>query len=230
VSSRVGLAWTLAIASVVLCAASSLLVLLSLTTPLPAGSLWLRGANAVTALFFCAAGLLVVVRGGGHPVGWGSLLSGSLLASIVFLTEYSIYALGPGDRDLGGLIAARLREVLWPMFALAVSLTFLRFPTGRLPSRRWVPVAIVVVAVDVLDALVRAALPGPMPFGYGATDVIGITAMERPLAAVDDLLVWLVRLALPVVAVSLVVRYRAGSGELRQQLKWSWRRGCSQAY
>jgi hypothetical protein len=153
-------------------------------------------------------------------VGWGSLFSGTLLASIVFLTEFDISSLGSGDRTDAGLIAARLREVLWPLFALAVSLTFLLFPTGRLPSRRWLPVAIVVLTVDILDAIIRVARPGPMPFSYGAVDSVGIAALERPLSALDDLLIWLVRLAFPVVAAGLAVRYRAGSLELRQQVKW----------
>jgi hypothetical protein len=111
---------------------------------------------------------------------------------------------------------------------LLLALTFvylpLLFPDGRLPSRRWLPVAVVpgigVAGIAILGALTET-LRG-QTFDYRIDNPIGIEG----LGYVEDLQVFTVlgggALAIGTVGsvVSVVVRFRRSRGTERQQLKW----------
>jgi hypothetical protein len=104
-------------------------------------------------------------------------------------------------------------------WVLLLTFTFLLFPTGHVPSRRWRPLAWLVVAMLVFHVFVSMLQPGPFADWQ---------AVNNPLAA--PLPAWLTTLdeqlgtflVLPVLAsiASLIFRYRAASGEVRQQIKW----------
>ncbi len=106
----------------------------------------------------------------------------------------------------------------------------LLFPTGRLPSPRWRPVGglcILIIALTLIGFLVQPRqvhLPAPGGVSAVVRNPLGVRSLPAPLSAVligNINQAWFVVIALLVAAtVAMVVRYRSGGRELRQQIKW----------
>lgn len=117
-------------------------------------ALW-AAANAVV-------GGLIAARRPQHPIGWLLLASGLLVSLAQFAGQYAYYTLvtRPGSLPWG---QAMLWLAGWPNnagFVLVVFLLLL-FPTGRLLSPRWRPVARFATAVYVINVVGLAFAPGP---------------------------------------------------------------------
>ena len=99
-------------------------------------------AGDVEDLTIPALAYLVASRRPRNPIGWLALTAGLVLAASTFGTSYALRAIYAAPGSLPGA-----RTALWFVnsFALVpigtVVFLFLLFPTGRLRSRRWVPVA-----------------------------------------------------------------------------------------
>jgi signal transduction histidine kinase len=160
-----------------------------------------------------------------NPLGWIYL---GLATTMVFLggitIDYARYGLvtHPGSLP-GARIAEWLSNWMWvPPFGVLLTFAFLLFPDGRLPSPRWRPVAVLAIAGMVAMSVSFALETSDY------TDVFNRHAMNPyttpGLAAFFDVakqfaaLVFLPAAALSVA--SLFVRYRRGSRDERQQLKW----------
>ncbi len=140
--------------------------------------------------------------------------------------EYASYAgvTRPGALP-GAVLAAWWAAWTWyPTLALALIFTPLLFPTGRLLSPRWRPVALLTAVVTAVLTVVMSLQPqlsfGPHPDQVIANP-IGVAAVgslpDGPAApAVILLLVVLAAAAFG----SLVLRFRRSRGDERQQLKW----------
>jgi hypothetical protein len=83
----------------------------------------------------------------------------------------------------------------------------LLFPTGRLPSRRWRPLA----WISALSGAVIAVLV----IFFGSPDQVGGVVSILAVATVS-----MIMLTFVLSAISLVIRFRAARGTERQQLKW----------
>ncbi len=157
-----------------------------------------------------------------HPVGWLLALSGCAQGA----TGVAGVALAVGTVEGWSNFALRLFATVfswgWPWsMGLGFFLALLLFPDGRLPGRRWRPVAGGLVIVGILFVLRMGLDPSssnfdgvhPLPH-WGAS-----SAFDRagPLWSVIDLLN---AASLLVVLVSLVVRFRRGDDRLRRQLLW----------
>ena len=97
----------------------------------------------VAMLAFPTVGALIAARRPTHPLGWTFCALGIGFAIVGTSWGYATYALviAPGSLP-GGEVMAWLS--VWPrpgLGMLAVLLPQLVFPDGRLPSRRWRPVA-----------------------------------------------------------------------------------------
>jgi hypothetical protein len=173
---------------------------------------------------FMVVGALVVAHRPGNAVGW--LFSAIALLAFTgqLAIEYATYAYVTHPGPLPGAILAAWYAA-WSWFvvvALALVFTPLLFPTGRLLSPRWRPVAwlaaVVTVAVTVLGAL-RADLD--LGGDQVIANPIGIAAVENPEGGtVGTGLLILAVLLIAVAFGSLVIRFRRSQGEERQQLKW----------
>ncbi|MFI7024353.1 histidine kinase [Micromonospora sp. NPDC049900] len=179
------------------------------------GHLWSRdaaaqGPVAVTASMaaaFTALGALVLAGVPGHPVG--RLMTAAGLTSAVAALSLSWTGITP--------VAWVGQWLWWPPYGLVI-LALLVFPDGRLPGRRWRPVAYLVVvstAVATL-ALAVAALSDPRRLLLSAEPAA--TAQARTLVQIALLAIGVEVLALLAVLVSLVGRWRRATGETRQQL------------
>ncbi len=104
-----------------------------------------RAADAALVLGFlsyAAVGSLILSRRPGNAVGWLFLTAGLAAELALLAQEYAAYALRKAPGSLpGGAWAAWLADLL-PVVVIGMgAFLLLVFPTGRLPSRRWRPVA-----------------------------------------------------------------------------------------
>jgi hypothetical protein len=218
------LAWALAALSVALFAASVLLWALARSAPVPASWDTNLGVGSVLgSVFFLAfplVGALIASRRPRNPVGW-LLLADELLWMITGVLDYYIvYGVARPGSVPYPVGMAGINNWLWvPAVGLPATYLFLLFPDGRLPSRRWRPVAWLSGAVLVLVSVGVMLSPGPLdaigrrpnPFGLGAHPWV---------ETVTYTILLLLPLCMLVSALSLVLRYRRSRGEERQQIKW----------
>jgi len=102
---------------------------------IPTSAGWL-----VFVLAFVSVGALIVSRRPGHPIGWILLLPG-VSSVLVGSAGYAADELTRLDRDQSALVIGWFSAWAWLPVWLAPTFGLLLFPTGRLPSRRWRPVA-----------------------------------------------------------------------------------------
>jgi hypothetical protein len=95
----------------------------------------------------------------------------------------------------------------------------LLFPDGRLPSRRWRPLAWFSGAVMVLVCLAIALAPGPLPDLGGVRNPFGLEGYPW-IADATNVIPALLPLCALASALSLVLRYRRSGSEEREQIKW----------
>lgn len=184
---------------------------------------------APAAVLYAVLGALVVRRAG-NVIGWFLLGTGAATAVMLLASAYAVL----GVTHSGSLPAPRLVGLLaeWsfvPVFA-GVSFMLILFPTGRLPSPRWRPFAtlgLLVTALTMIGFVVHPRLVQlPAPGGASLTfaNPLGVRSLGPVLSAIligtlNGLSVLGIAL-LAAAFVSLVVRYRSGRREVRQQIKW----------
>ena len=178
----------------------------------------------VPFLVFAGVGMLIGARRPQNPIGWMFIAVGFFLLLPLFATEYALRALhsNPGSLAGGGL-AAWASTWSWLVGIGFLALAVLLFPNGRLGSRRWRPVAWVVVADTFIAPLALAVVVWPH---RGLQYVGGWDSGEVPPPGADGAL-RIISIGFPVLivaivaaVVSLLLRFRRSQGEERQQLKW----------
>ena len=197
---------------------------------LASGDLASQLAIAVSIASYATLGALIVRRAG-NVIGWIMLAAGAAQA---FLALASIYGVIGVATFPGSLPAARqvgtLAECSFPAVVFTVAFTFLLFPTGTLPSRRWRPVAAAGLVLAVLTTaglvvhprLVALIAPGgaslsyPNPLAVSDLGPVAGTVLVGTLNGLSAVFLPFLAAAF----VSLAVRYRAGGRLLRQQIKW----------
>ncbi len=172
-------------------------------------------------------GALVVIHRPRNLVGWLLLGQGLVGAFQMWAYDYSLYPTSGGGPIADALPAQR--AVL--QFALGaqgfawtfIPFIFLLFPDGRLPSRRWRPVAaLTLVTFLFLNVVVATTTQGP---SFGATRPVELSVADyygsTVLGALTRYGYW-VAVALFVLApLSMVVRLRRARGDERLQLTWA---------
>ena len=171
-------------------------------------------------LVFSLVGALIASRRPENPIGWLCLADGFLWMTTNLLDYYSVYGTAkPGSLPFP-LGAAAINNWLWvPEVGLLATYVFLLFPNGRLPSRRWRPLAwlsgVVIVSVSVGVML----SPGPLDMPRGIRNPFGLEAAPW-VTSVAYAILPLLPLCMFASAVSVVLRYRHSKGDERQQIKW----------
>lgn len=170
---------------------------------------------------FGVVGALVVSAQPRNVVGW-ILVGISASIGLAFFTDtYALYSLLAAAEPLPGTAwAAWISGWLWiGGFAPALTLLPLLFPDGRLPSRRWRPVAWLAGADMAVSALAFALQPGEME-DYGIVNPVGVGALEGVAGFLDGAgFIGIVALSVAAAA-SLILRYRRSDPERRRQIKW----------
>ena len=217
------LAWSACAADLALFAFSLLLILLGWSTRLPKGWVPWSGQIIVIVGFMGAPilGGLVASRRPDNPYGWLWLGLGLSAALVQLAGSYAAYAL---VAEPGSLPAPRtVSQVLgvgWGIGFILLPYLLLLFPTGRLPSRRWRPVAWTVPTAGVVLLITGLFIPGksgigPFENSLGVGGVVG-----KAIVFISAAVVFVVFGAIILSALSLVFRYRRAGGIERQQIKW----------
>jgi signal transduction histidine kinase len=182
------------------------------------GDWWL---NLPLALGYPLAGAVILTSRPGHPVG--RLLTGIGLAAAVAIAshQYATRAivLEPGSLPAAS-VAAWLGSWIWVLGAMpAMTLVPLLLPDGRLPSRRWRPIAWAAGVAIAAGAVGFGLAPGRLVDFPSVQNPVGIEAIG-PVAGVLQGVTFPLALVATVGALtSLVVRWRSGGEETRRQLR-----------
>jgi len=204
------LAWSVCALTLLFLAASLLLILLGWSTPLPEGvTSWRDQAVLLAGLIGAPIlGGLIASRRPRNSYGWVWLAFGLSLVVQQAAHTYAAYArwVEPGSLVAPLTIAHVFGLGNQAALGLAPFLLLL-FPTGRLPSRRWRPLA----WISALSGVAIAVLV----FIFGNPDKVGGVVSIAAVATVSVILGTFI-----LSAISLVIRFRAARGTERQQLKW----------
>ena len=204
------LAWSVCGLTLLVLALSMLLIFLGWSTPLP--SEWTPWRDQTVSLLGLIGapvlGGLIASRRPRNPYGWLWLGFGLGLACQRLAETYGAYALVV---DPGSLAAPRtISHVLQLGGQVALTLApllMLLFPTGRLPSPRWRPLAWISTAAGAVLLLLVLLYDSPDQVG-GAITITTIAVLSVIFASIF------------LSALSIIVRYRRAGGAERQQLKW----------
>ena len=211
------LAWSLWALSVMLTALSILLLVSNLTQPnTHIYDTWLD--NTLNAVFFSTVGAFVASRRPENLVGWLLCLFALSESIQLFGAEYAIYALLAHPNSLpAGEATAWISSWILPII-IGLSVFFiLLFPTGRLPSGGWRPLAWLTVAFILVGAISGAFDSGPVE-GLGTIrNPLGIDGFPNAYGAVADTMAPVLLVA---AAIALFMRLRRAEGVERQQIKW----------
>jgi hypothetical protein len=218
------LAWSLAGLSVAMFVAGVALWVLARSAQLPsalsASVTFIDMLTAVPVLAFPVVGALIASRRPRNPIGWICLAEGLLWAFLGMIESYGLYGLAQPNSVPFPVGVYALGEWLWvPTVGLLGIYLVLLFPDGRLPSRRWRPLAWLSGAVIVLGGAGNGLAPGPIVDFGGVRNPYGLEAQPWVAGAANAILVVFLLCILASVS-SLVLRYRHSLGEERQQIKW----------
>ncbi|MEO5610600.1 MAG: hypothetical protein ABIQ61_01700 [Ornithinibacter sp.] len=178
----------------------------------------------VIILIFPLTGAAILRSQPRNRVGW--LLEGIGLVWLVGAATDS-YAtldvlLGSGSLPGAGVAAAVNGGIWAPGLGLTGTFLFLVYPDGRLPSRRWRPVAWLSATAVTLLTLTLLLTPGPMTTSPDPTrqNPLGWESAEGALGAALGVLLVVLPVCMLLCASALVVRFRRSHGIERLQLKW----------
>jgi hypothetical protein len=178
---------------------------------------------AMWAAASAVVGAVVAARRPENPIGWLLSASGLLVSFGLLAGQYAYYTLVTRPGSLPGG-QAMLWLAGWPFDAglFLVLFLLLLFPTGRLPSPRWRPVAGFAGAVYLAGLLGRAFLPGPVSedeFGP-LRNPLGIEVAADLTPVVQSVVTMLLLVVVLAAVASLLARLRRAQAVERQQLKW----------
>ncbi len=218
------LAWSLAGLSVALFFAYVTLFFLVRSAHVP--SSWdvnLSVANPLGQalyLVFPVVGALIASRRPRNPIGWILLADGLVWLLTGVSGYYAIYGVAePGSVPFPVGVAG-INNGLWvPAVGLLGTFMFLLFPDGRLPSRRWRPLAWLSGTVIALISISIWLSPERLQNLGGIRNPFELEWPPLVIAAFFVVLP-LLPLCMLASALSLVLRYRHSRGEERQQIKW----------
>jgi signal transduction histidine kinase len=188
-------------------------------------------ANAsVSTVAYATLGALIVRRVR-NPIGWLWLTAGVSIGLMGLFSAYAVLGVTthPGAVPAPRQVGAVAEWIFFPVVAV-LACALLLFPTGTLRSRRWRPVVVLnflvtgllMIGFILVPRLVALPAPGGVsltyqnPFGIPA---VGSALTGTPIKDFNSLTLVSVPF-LAAGALSLVLRYRAGSGELRRQINW----------
>jgi MFS family permease len=175
------------------------------------------------AITFPLVGAVVAARRPRNPLGWIFCAIGISYGLTVTGEAYALYTLGtaPGSLPGGGLMSWLGNWAWAPGLGLLMTFALLLFPDGRLPSRRWRPVA-------WLSAASITVICGPgAVWSWPRRGLALLESDQEGLENAPRLVNMLVQAGVPLMllcglasVVALLVRFRRSRGVERQQLKW----------
>ena len=220
------LAWSLGALSVAMFVTTVVLYFLTRSVQ-PPNSFGTGGLSIILIfllpfLAFPLVGTLIASRRPNNPIGWICLAAGIFWMLANFSSGYGQYGLlgaRPGSVPFPAAIGS-LGEWMWaPALGLLGTYLLLLFPDGKLPSRRWQPLAWLCGAVIILVSAGFALSPGPMDGFPGIRNPFGLESFPWIAEATLDV-VLLLPVCMIASALGVVLRFLRSGGEEREQIKW----------
>jgi len=178
--------------------------------------------RSVASVVYSGLAVLIIARHPQHMVGWLFVMVGffSALAELVS----GLAQLAPYLRSglMVGLIAWVGHLVWIPAFMIPITLVLLFFPDGRLPSRRWWPIAAATLAGIAGYAASLGFHPWPWE-GQAIADPynpFGIAGSERFFDGLSVVSLIFFGIGGIGCLAAVVVRFRRSQGIERIQMKW----------
>jgi signal transduction histidine kinase len=178
-------------------------------------------------LSFATLGALIVTRAKERRIGWLYCAIGLTVLVDSFSGNYTIVALVLTPNALpAGLAFAWIQTWSWILPAgLMVIFLPLLYPTGRLLSRRWRPVAICAIGLVSAGTVLAAIAPGPLAnklldLPVTIANPLGVAALDPAFGVIAPIVFLLFLLLVLSSVASLLLRLRRSRGEEREQLKW----------
>jgi signal transduction histidine kinase len=182
------------------------------------------GFNAPAIVLFgsCAViGALAVSRQPGNLVGWLFLATGVVAAMQIFTGELALSLYRHGGPLLAVQWLAWPANWVWNLsFGSLFTLLPLLFPDGRLPSRRWRPLAWFALGLIAFLAVAYAVAPGPLDSPRVANPAGVGVGVSGAFAGLFTGLAFVAVAACVLCVCSLFFRYHHADGDVRQQVKW----------
>jgi signal transduction histidine kinase len=182
------------------------------------------GFNAAMIVLFgsCAViGALAVSRQPGNLVGWLFLATGVVAAMQIFTGELALSLYRHGGPLLAVQWLAWPANWIWNLsFGSLFTLLPLLFPDGRLPSRRWRPLAWFALGLIAFLAVAYAVAPGPLDSPRVANPAGVGVGVSGAFAGLFTGLAFVAVAACVLCVCSLFFRYHHADGDVRQQVKW----------
>jgi hypothetical protein len=175
----------------------------------------------VLFLAFPMVGALIAARRPRNPIGWILLADGLLWMFLGMTDYYSIYGVArPDSIPFPVAVGTIGNQWLWvPTVGLLGIYLILLFPDGKLPSKRWRPLAWFSGVMIVVLSITEGLAPGPLENQGGVRNPFGLEAFPW-LEGLQWIILPLLPLCILASAVSMVSRFRRSRGEVRQQIKW----------
>ncbi len=180
---------------------------------------WLE--DALISPTFATLGALIVSRRPGNVIGWIFLVSGVGGGIQLFSGQYATVALlSETSRLPGGAVAGLLSTLAQASAVFPILFLVLLFPTGRLLSPRWRPVAWISVTAIVVGMVSIAFTPGPLEDFAPVRNPFGVEAIAGILDFLAAIGGWTSFACFVAAILSLILRFYRSRGEERLQLKW----------
>jgi signal transduction histidine kinase len=214
-------------------------VLIAVADSVLTGLTWsdFKGSDAISQVGFPVSTLAyatvgaLIVRRVRNPIGWLLLAAGVSLGLMGLFNAYAMLGIitHPGAVPAPREVGAVSEWLFFPVVA-ALACAFLLFPTGTLLSRRWRPVVVLnflatgLLMIGFILVPRQVALPAPGGASLTYQNPFGVPAVGNALSGTlinnFNSLTLLSVLFFGAGALSLVLRHRAGHGELRRQINW----------
>jgi len=185
-----------------------------------AGDLMDAFAFAPVLLAFAGVGAIVASHRPANPIGWLFLAEGLGFAIGLATDTYARYVTQTGGAPPAAAWADWLGAVTGEL-GLLFPLVLLLFPDGRLPSRRWRPVAWLIVAIEAVLVVTAVTSSAALRAQSSAVSLSPVRLIPDGLAdpVLNAAQTALVPLSVAA-AVGCLMRYRRSPGAVRQQIKW----------
>jgi signal transduction histidine kinase len=176
----------------------------------------------VGGLLYASIGLLIVVRVR-NIIGWILMSTGVIIQLVTFGVVYATVGLRthPASLPAPDVVSAILQPV-FPLLITSIAVMLLVYPDGAPPSPRWRPVLWAAIAGAALSYLGLAVVPESVtPIGgLSFPNPLAIRSFHGVISTALVVVAWLTLLAGVGCLSGLVIRFRRGDAELRQQVKW----------
>jgi len=179
-------------------------------------------------LWFVVIGALIVGRHARHPIGWMFCLTGLSFGAAAFTQSYAIVALTAQQRALpaGELMAWLGFWISMPGTAVIALFLPLLFPNGRLPSRRWRPVAWTAGVLAIVAVLVTMFKPASYPGFALVRNPLGIYTWDGVFEVAEMSTNIVFFLLIVLTSLALLERMRRAGPDERLQIRWFVYAGC----